>query len=72
MGKKCEFQFFNLDSTLESKLTLEPKIDFPELVFNPEPITLEPKTTILPNHILLLDIGINHDDFVMIFFRLVI
>ena len=33
----------------------------------PEPIILEPKSTMPPSHVLLLDIGINHDDFVMIF-----
>ena len=32
MGKEYEFQFLNLDSTLEPKLTLEPKVDFSELV----------------------------------------
>ena len=67
MKKGCEFQFLDLDSTLESKLTLEPKIDFPELVLVSEPIILEPKSTIPSNHILLLDIGIDHDDSVMIF-----
>ena len=33
----------------------------------PEPIILEPKSTIPPSHILLLEIGIDHDDFVMTF-----
>ena len=28
MGKNCEFQFLNLNSTLEPKLTLEPKVNF--------------------------------------------
>ena len=41
MGEECEFQFFDLDLTLEPKQTLEPKIDFSELVIVPEPITLE-------------------------------
>ena len=50
---------------LEPKLTLEPKVDFFELVLVPEPIILEPKSTIPPSHI--LDIGIDHDDSVMIF-----
>ena len=68
MGKECEFQFLDLDSTLEPKLTLEPKVHFPELVLVPEPIILEPKSTIPPSNILLLDIGIDdHADFVMIF-----
>ena len=33
MGKECKYQFLNLDSTLEPKLTLEPKVNFSELVF---------------------------------------
>ena len=67
MEKECEFEFFDLDSTLEPKPTFEPKVDFFELVMVPEPITLEPKSTIPPSHILLLDMGIDHDDSVMIF-----
>ena len=31
MGKECEYQFLELDSTLEPKLTLESKVNFPEL-----------------------------------------
>ena len=65
MGKEYEFQFLDLDSTLETKLTLEPKVDFSELVLVPEPI-IEPKSTNPPSYILLLDIGIDHglcDDF---------
>ena len=57
----------DLDSTLEPKLTLEPKINFLELVLGPEPIILEPKSTIQLSYIFWLDIGINHDDSVMIF-----
>ena len=67
MGEECEFQFFDLDSTLEPKPTLEPKVDFPELVMVSEPITLEFKSIIPPSHILLLDIGIDLKDSVMIF-----
>ena len=66
MRNECEYQFLDLDSTLEPKLSLEPKVDFPELVLVPESIILESKSTILPSHILLLDIGIDHDDSVMI------
>ena len=33
----------------------------------PKPIIFEPKSTIPPSHILLLDIGIDHDGSVMIF-----
>ena len=32
----CEVQFFDLDSTLEPKPTLESKVDFPELVLVPD------------------------------------
>jgi len=67
MGKECEFQFLDLESILEPKLTLEPKVDFFELVLVPESIILESKSTIPPSHILLLDIGIDYDDSVMIF-----
>jgi len=53
----------NVNFNSRTKMTLEPKVDFSELVLVPEPIILEPKLTILPSHILLLDIGIS----VMIF-----
>ena len=55
MGKECKYQFLDLDSTLEPKLTLEPQVDFPEFELVPEPIILESKLTIPPSHILLLD-----------------
>ena len=67
MGTECEIKFFDLDSTLEPKPTLEPKVDFSELVLVPEPIILEPKSTIPLSHILSLDIGNDHNDSVMIF-----
>jgi len=67
MEKECEIKFFDLDSFLEPKPILEPKVDFFELVMVLEPITFESKSTIPPSHILLLDIGIDHDDSVMIF-----
>ena len=67
MGKECKIEFFDLDSILKPKLTLKSKIDFLKLVLVSEPITLEPKSTIHPSHILLLDIGINHDDSVIFF-----
>ena len=65
--KECEIKFFDLNSTLEPELTLEPKVDFLELVMVPESITLERKSTIPPSHNLLLDIGIDYDNSVMIF-----
>ena len=43
--KECEIKFFDLESTLEPKPTLEPKVNFLELLNVPEPITLEPKST---------------------------
>ena len=46
MGKEYEFQFLDLDSTIEPKLILEPKVDFPVLVLVPEPVILESKSTI--------------------------
>ena len=47
MGIECEIKFFDLDSTLEPKLTLEPNVDFPELVLVPELFILKPKSSIL-------------------------
>ena len=67
MEKEYEFQFFDLDTTLEPKLTLEPNVDFHELVLVPEPFISEPKSSIRQNHILLLDQGIYHNDSVMVF-----
>ena len=55
LEKECKFYFFNLDSILESKLTLEPKLDLnhiPELVLAPISFILEPKSSILQNHVL--------------------
>ena len=46
MGKECKFYFLDLDSTLKLKLTLEPKIDFSELVLVPEIFILKPKSSI--------------------------
>ena len=67
MGIECEIKCFNLDSTLEPKPTLEPKVDFPELVLVPELFISKPKSSIPQNHILLLDQGVDHNDSVMIF-----
>jgi len=67
MGEECEFQFFDLDSTLEPKQTLELEVDFLELLIVPEPITFESKLIIPPCHVLLLDISIDHNNSVMIF-----
>jgi len=50
--KECEFYFFDLDPTIEPIPTLEPTLDFFELVIVFEPIALEPKSTIPPSYIL--------------------
>ena len=55
MEIKCEIKFFDLDSTLESKLTLELEVDFPELVLVFELFILNSKSSIPQNYILLLD-----------------
>ena len=46
MRKECEFQFLDLDSILAPKLTLEPKVDFSELVSVPKLFISEPKSSI--------------------------
>jgi len=46
MEIECEIKFFDLDSTLESKPTLEPKVDFFELVLVPELFISKPKSSI--------------------------
>ena len=66
-GIECEVKFFDLDSALEAKPTLEPNVDFPELVLVFELFISKPKSSIPQNHILLLDQGIDQNDSVMIF-----
>ena len=56
-----------MDSTLEPKLTLEHKVDFPELVSVHKLFISKPESSIPQNHILLLDQGIDQNDLVMIF-----
>ena len=70
MGKECEFQFFDLDLTFDLKSTLGPKLylsHIPESVLISVPFILDPKLSILSNHIPLLDQGIDHNDSEMIF-----
>ena len=58
MEKECEFQFFNLNPTFEPSPTLESKLDLSHIlepVLVAETFILEPKSTIPPSHILLLD-----------------
>jgi len=49
MDHECELKFFDLETTIEPKLTLEPKLDLshiPELVLVPISFILEPKSTV--------------------------
>ena len=55
MRNECEFKFFDLEPTIEAKLTFEPKLDFSELVLVHELFILEPKSTIPSSQILLVD-----------------
>jgi len=54
MDHECELKFFDLEPTIELKLTLESKLDFPELVLVPEPIILEPISITSSSYILLV------------------
>ena len=56
-----------MDSIHKPKSTLKPKFDFSDLVLILEPFILEPKSSISQNHILLLDQGIGHNNYEMIF-----
>ena len=50
LGKECKSQFFDLDSTLEPKRTLEPKLDlsqFYESALVPVPFILKLKSSAL-------------------------
>ena len=69
MGKECESQFLDLDSTFKPKLTLESKFELnhiPESVLVLIPIIQEPKSSIPQSHIPLLDQVLDQYDFVMI------
>ena len=65
--KECESYFFDLDPTIEPILIFEPTFNFFESVMVPEPITLDPKSSNSSYHIPLLEIGIDHNDSVIIF-----
>ena len=62
-----ELKFFDLEPTLEPNPTLEPKLDFSELVLVPEPIILKPKSITSSSYILLLDQCVDNDDPEMVF-----
>ena len=60
---------YDLDQTHEPTPTLEPKLDLsfiPESVSVHIPFIVEPKSSILQNHIPLLDQGLDQSDSVMI------
>ena len=67
MDHECKLRFFDLEPTIESKLTLKPELDFFELVLVPEPLVFESKSTIYLSHILLLDQGVDNYNSKMIF-----
>jgi len=69
LGNECKLQFYDLDQTHESTLTLEPKLDLTfilESVSFPIPFIVEPKSSILENYILLLDRSLDQYNSVMI------
>ena len=69
LRNECEFEFYDLDQTHELTPTLETKLDLSfifESVSVPILFIVEPKSSILQNHILLLDQGLDQNDFVMI------
>ena len=69
LENECEFQFYDLDQTYEPTPTLEPKVDLSfilESVSVPIFFIVEPKSSILQNHIPLLDQNLDQYDFVMI------
>ena len=70
LGNECELEFYDLYQTHEPTLTLEPKLDLsfiPESVTVPIPFIVEPKSSILQNHISLLDQDLDQYDSVIIF-----
>ena len=67
MDHKYELKFFDLEPTLESNPTLEPKFDFFELVLVPEPISFQPKSITSLSKILLLDQDVDSDGTKMVF-----
>jgi len=67
MDHEYELKFFDLEPTIEPKLTLESKLDFLKLVLIPEPIILEPKSITSSIRILLLNQGVDYYDSEIIF-----
>jgi len=69
LGIECELQFYDLDQTHEPTPTLEIKLDFSfifESILVPIPFIVKPKSSILQNHISLLDQGLDQYDSMMI------
>jgi len=70
MGNECERQLFELNPTLDLYPILEPKLDlnqFHESILVSESFTLESKSTVLPNHIPLLDQGVEQYNSEMVY-----
>ena len=70
MRNEYEPLLFDLHPTLEPNMTLESLLDLnqlPESVLVPVPLTLEPKSTISPIHIQLLDQGVRQYNSEMIY-----
>ena len=66
MGNECETLLFDLDPTLELTPTLESRLDLnqlPKSVLVLVPFTLELKSIISPNHISLLNQGVEQYNF---------
>ena len=69
LRNECKLEFYDLNKTHEPTLTLEPKLDLsfiPESVSVPIHFIVEPKLSILQNHIPLLDQGLDQYDSMMI------
>ena len=69
LGNECELEFYNLDQTHEPTPTLEPKLKMsfiPDSVSASIPFIIEPKSSILQNHISLLDQDVDQYDSLMI------
>jgi len=70
MKTECEHQFSYLEPPLEPNPTFESKIDLshiPESILVPVHFTLEHKSIISPNHILLLDQGVERHNFEIVY-----
>ena len=70
MGIECEPQLFDMNPTLKLYPILEFKLDlnqFHESVLVPESFTLKSKSIISPNHVPLLDQGVERSNSEMVY-----